>query len=325
MFTPFEKLNPRWRERLYQARAEWDRREDRAAIVAWHLDPAPDSLYEKELDGMVLEAQDPDQPWRVSNKIIDANVQRYGQFRDGVFENCVFRMSTLDFVVFERVTFRHCFIRSCLIENAQFINTVFDGCVFEGSTQFHNCRFEGGMPGNRFVGCAQLDVFLDCHFDRFTDTAQDNTVKDPYSFYHQLKMAYIAGGALAQARHYAFLEECEFTRCQSSGRTRWIRLLDEWVTGYALRPSRVLRTAGLVIAVFALAFWFLLPEHGPSGALMVSSGAFYTFGFVLPLEEPVSLTLFRLFYTAEAFLGVLVNGLLLTTLQHTLFLGRGSF
>ncbi|MFM7468243.1 MAG: hypothetical protein ACKO37_01930 [Vampirovibrionales bacterium] len=335
-FISFEKLNPRWVESLRQAQAHYQESGIQHKVWQRHFDTSS-IPFKDDLRGMFFSRDEvlrwgevPLEPetqrWIVRHKVFDGGVLQYAHIQDGVYEDCAFLITTLDWVTFERCTFRRCFFKSCLIEHTRFMDAIFEQCIFEGSMSFHNCQFEGS--GNTdtekqagFYDCTGIDVFMDCWFNRWISFT-GNTSKQLFSFYDQLQSAYRAGDALSQARYYAFQLEAIYTRKQH-GRYRYLRLADEYITGYRLRPIRILMSILACLAFFATVYSLTMPElqHSPDKAMMLSAGAFYTFGMV----EGTQVTLHHglaVIFVFEAFLGILMNGLLLMTLQTFLLFGQ---
>jgi hypothetical protein len=335
-FIPFEKLNPRWLETQRQAKTAYLASGVQEAI--WEKHFGPKALpFKDNLQGLHLSLEEVcrwgqvpfeagTQRWLVRNKVFDGGTLQYADIQEGVYEDCAFLVTTLDWVTFERCTFRRCLFKSCLIEHSRFVDVTFEQCLFEGSMSFHNCQFEGSGQASQmlqagFHGCSGVDVLLDCSLNRWI-TFTGNTPRQAFRFYEQLQNAYTVGDALSQARYFAFELEAIYTRRQQ-GKYRYLRLADEWVTGYRLRPLRMLISILVCLTLFACIYAFTMPElrGSPDKAMMLSAGAFYTFGMV----EGTQVTLHHglaVIFVFEAFLGVLMNGLLLMTLQTFLLFGQ---
>jgi len=251
----------------------------------------------------------------------------YAQFYNSKFRKAEFAPSTFNFA---------------RIYNCEFIDCTFSFAGFYGSTfekvKFVNCNF---IEQNSVINCDLREVdfkncfipesiFRDCRFDAST------TVDDPIEKSHRgwnlsfdkkqladvfqdLKEGYSAGGVVKQARRYFFRQNQATTRYNSS--SRWeaaVGYIVEFLTGYGVRPLRVLAVLILLIAMSVAIFSIRL---GFENALILASGGFFTFGGYVDLLKSMPIC-FKVFYVLSAFLGMFLTGLYVTVLANVWFRER---
>ncbi len=259
-------------------------------------------------------------------------------FPDGdSFEGIDFSYSEFYHSKFRNAAFISAF-RFSRIYNCEFINCVFAFNGFYGTTlekvKFINCDF---FEQNSFTNCQLLDVqfqgcfipeniFFDCRFDESTAvnelapkpirmTASGLVLEKSHraGIYKGIKEAYTAGGAVAKAREYFFKQMKAVTRYNTQGfwRKAWSYFF-EYVAGYGVKPHRVLFT---MCVVYLLSLLVFLQRYGLSDALLLTAGAFFTFGASSDLvrEGPA---FWQVFYVATSFLGISLTALFVTVLAN---------
>src|SRR6202035_551834 len=100
--------------------------------------------------------------------------------------------------------------------------------------------------------------------------------KELARIFQGIKEAYSAGGIAKQARTYFFRQNQAVTRHNSD--TVWDRLgghFLEFLTGYGVRPLRVLRALILLVSIGIGVF---TTQVGFENALILTTGGFFTFG-----------------------------------------------
>jgi hypothetical protein len=251
----------------------------------------------------------------------------YAQFYHSTFRRAEFSPTTFDFA---------------RIYNCEFVDCNFSFAGFYGSTlekiKFTNCNFiehnsftNSDLRAVEFKNCFMPEsIFRDCRFDGNT------TVNDPIdislrtwkltfdkkqlaTIFQDLKEGYSAGGVVKQVRKYFFRQNQAATRHGSAG--LWDSIVGyflEYLTGYGVRPLRVLMA---LILLLALGVGIFSRQVGIENALILTSGGFFTFGGYVDLLKGLSMW-YRLVYICTAFLGMFLTGLYVTVLANVWFRER---
>lgn len=247
----------------------------------------------------------------------------HSTFRGATFLSPVFSL-----VEFHNVHFIDCTFLHANFYSSTFQKTCFTGCDFIEHDYFRNSEFEDC----RFERCFfPKNSFIDCKFDERTDIGEPSQnpriptatglaldKKDLAEIYKGIREAYRAGEVAEKALKYFVKEKQAITRYNTPlcvGKASGYVL--EYVTGYGVRPSRVLAT----MLVTFVAFWILFAislGDGLEKALLLSAGAFFTFGAATDVLVP-SYMWMKIVYVAEAFLGVSLMATLITVLANRWF------
>jgi len=246
----------------------------------------------------------------------------YASFYHSKLRNAVF-MSTLNF---------------CRIYNCEFVDCVFVFNSFYGTTlervKFIKCEFR---ERNGFTNCVMADVefvdcfipeniFIDCKFDENTRVL--NLVEKPpkvtggsfvldkkhlAQIFGGIKDAYAAGSVFRQSRTYFFRQMQAATRYNSEGflQKLWSYVI-EYAAGYGVKPFRVLATMGVT---FLLSLAMFSQKLSLPDALMLTAGAFFTFGAYSDLLRVLPLTL-KFWYVVTSFAGISLTALFITVLAN---------
>jgi hypothetical protein len=221
-----------------------------------------------------------------------------------------------------------CRFVNCLFAFANFYGTRFENCVFE------SCDF---IEHNEFLNCDCRNVrfercffahalFRDCRFDSrctlnpprklpvsdFHTSLDNGTLAD---FYLGASEAFSAGGVAHVADGYLFKSLKATRQYNSPTRVKPLLWANETITGYGLRPARVLGTMAAVLVAGSVWFARDLPWRD---ALLLASGAMLTFGAstdrlkILPIIDVVA-------YLLLAFGGVMLSALFVTTAARRIF------
>lgn len=272
----------------------------------------------RDLKGLLIEL-DKEFP---SNDTFEGTDFSYGVL-GGTWRNATFLGAILNFthisVKFVDCTFAHPRFYGSSLEGAKFMN-----CDFI-DTELVNCSF----ADVRFERCFFLtNPFFDCKFDE--QTVVDHLIHmanhgckhhlnkgSLAEVFKGIKDAYVAGNVSSKARDYLFEEKQSIRRYNS---TRWAKpgaYFLEWVTGYGTRPWNTLIAMALIFLVFSAAF---ISQIGYSDGLLLSAGAFFTFGANTErLRELNPAAFWRSLYVLESFLGISGMALLITLLARYWF------
>ncbi len=224
------------------------------------------------------------------------------------------------------------------IYNCEFVNCVFVFNGFYGST-FEKCKFthcdffESNSLTNcdlrevEFNGCfIPENIFFDCRFDENTEIRDLATVPARMKnsevrlendrragISRGIKDGFTAGGVVTKARAYYFSEMQCLTRFNSRGIADKISgYVLEYLSGYGMKPIRVLLA---MLLIFGLSLLWFLPKVGFSDALLLVTGALFTFGADADLLKHVS-TFSKLVYATTTFCGISLLALLVTVLAN---------
>jgi|SRR5581483_104272 uncharacterized protein YjbI with pentapeptide repeats len=227
------------------------------------------------------------------------------------------------------------------IYNCEFINCIFAFAGFYGSTlektKFINCEF---IEYHRITNCDFTEVkfencfilqrpFFDCKFDEQTiiNDPLDKPLRMPGNnlklsksdlaeIFKGIKESYMAGDVIKQARQYFFKERQSVTRYNSKNLREKINgYFLELITGYGIKPFRVLLAMLIVFLIFSIIF---ISKIGFSEGLLLSAGAFFTFGANTNYLQTLG-TLFKIVYIAEPFFGISLMALFITVLANYWF------
>ena len=260
----------------------------------------------------------------------------------GWFEAIDFSYAQLYHTKFHRAEFSPATFNFARIYNCEFIDCAFSSAGFYGAqlekVKFINCNF---IENNAFTNCDFRDVqfescfiprsiLRDCQFDANTKVNDpipnshrrwkltfDN--KNLAAIFGDLKDGYSAGGVVKQGREYFFRQNQATTRYNTAGVKDTARgYLLEYLTGYGVRPLRVLAALGVLILLFLAIF---SRRVGFENALILTTGGFFTFGGYVDLLDRLSVW-YRLLYICTAFLGMFLAGLYVTVLANLGFRER---
>ncbi len=252
------------------------------------------------------------------------------------FSYCSFHHST-----FKNATFLNTFLSFSKLYNCEFMNCTFLFVSFYGATlektKFINCDF---IEHNSITNCDLREVklencfiptnlFFDCKFDEQTtiDTPLDKSSRKPGSnlklsksdlaeIFKGIKEGYTAGGVIKQARMYFFKERKAITRYNTKGlREKIAGFILELLTGYGIKPLRVLLAIFTIFLIFSAVF---IAKIGFSEGIILSAGAFFTFGANTNYLQTSS-GLLKFIYIAEAFFGISLIALFITVLANYWF------
>ncbi|MCL4510460.1 MAG: pentapeptide repeat-containing protein [Bacteroidetes bacterium] len=231
----------------------------------------------------------------------------FTRFYDCIFENCTF-------------SFNHCY--AATFEKVTFIN-----CDFVEEDTFTNCSFSETIFKNTFI---PNNIFYDCLFDSRTEFSGflpkpshyniDLQLRDidKSELYKQISDGYASGGADAIAREYRFLQLQCYTRYNTQKfRDKVAGFVFELISGYGLRPSRVIAT---MMLYFLLALSVFTSQMGIRDALLLTSGALFTFGAKADTVNTMNI-LFQVLYIFSSFVGISLTALFVTVLVNV-FIGH---
>jgi hypothetical protein len=267
------------------------------------------------------------------------------------FENINFSYSEFWHCKFKNATFPQTYFGFSKLYNVEFRNCLFAFAHFYGAKlekcNFINCDF---ADENGFFNCEFLDTkFEDCFFnkDKFTDCKFDENVifelnrypqvggllsetnsgfkekfesRNASGIYRGIKEGFLAGRIYGQARKYSFRQQQAYTRFNlPKGIAKTQAYAWELLAGYGFRPSRVLIT---LFVMFTLASsWFAYRLESVQDSLIISAGAFLTFGAKAELLSQLSL-IDHIFYITSAFAGVSLVALFITVMANVLLKDR---
>ena len=272
------------------------------------------------------------------------DLKGFSLFNEGIdfpagdnFEAIDFSYASFYHSKLKRAIFYSANIAYATIYNCEFVNCIFAFTGFYGSTlekvRFINCDF---MEEDRITNCDLKEVtfkncfipkplFFDCKFDEQTTVDDPRSEpskginvdklnsKDLAEIFKGIKESYRAGQVNRQSRYYFFKERQCITRYNLTSRHSKIGgYLLEFCTAYGIKPSRVLIT---MIVLFAFFSAFFTTRFGFSDGLLLSAGAFFTFGANSDLLQTADFLL-RILYVAEAFVGISSVALFITVLAN---------
>lgn len=248
----------------------------------------------------------------------------YGKFYHSKFNNATFIESSFGFSSLYNCVFKNCLFAynsfyGCTIEKVKFIN-----CDFVENNAMSNCV----LIETEYKNCFYNNVlFTDCKFDGNTslDTPKD---KPSSSFnaeldkthlaeiYKSIKEAYFSGGVFMESKQYFFKQKQSITRHNKKGKLNKIgNFLLEFITGYGIKPMRVLFSMLLIFILFSS---FFIGKLGFAKGILLSAGAFFTFGANANYLQYLS-NFFKILYILEAFTGISMIALFIVVLSNLWF------
>jgi len=216
------------------------------------------------------------------------------------FNHCLFYLNGWRGCTFEKVKFFKC----DFMEHAYFVNCIFKDCVFT------DCFLSEG-------------IFSDCLFNVNTSINQlkyktNNFGKHSLEkinlpeIYKGIKDAYSSGEVYDKYRDYFYKQKASETQYLKSGWPKLSAQIQESVTGYGIRPVRVLEWSIFVILFFVNIYIYVFNLN--IGTSFISSlSAFATMGDV------PSISWMSYFYVVESLLGIGFFALFITVLSNIWF------
>lgn len=245
----------------------------------------------------------------------------YSRFWHSKFKNAAFvgggggaftRIYNCQFI---NCLFYLCGWRGCTFENVEFVE-----CDFMEHTYFVNCEFKNCEFTNCFL---KENIFSDCLFDvnasinqlkkqtnNFGKFVLDN--KDLQGIYKGVKDAYGAGEVYDKYRDYFFEQKASETKYLKKGFSKIPAQIQESMTGYGVRPLRIVEWALFIILLFVNAY-ILIFKQSVDVALITSLSAFATMGNV------PNISLMNYLYLLESLLGIGLFALFITVLANVWF------
>jgi len=251
----------------------------------------------------------------------------YAQFYHSKFHRATFGPATFNFARIYNCEFVDCTFCFAGFYGSALEKVKFTNCNFIEQNSFTNCNLRAVEFKNCFI---PESIFGDCRFD--ANTTVNDPIEKPHrgwnltfdkkqlaSIFQGVKEGYSAGGVVTQVRRYFFRQNQAITRHNSDA--IWDRLRGyflEFLTGYGVRPQRVLTVLILLVAGGTTIF---SRQVGFANALILTAGGFFTFGGYADLLKGLSIW-YRLLYICAAFLGMLLTGFYVTVLANVWFRER---
>jgi len=257
------------------------------------------------------------------------------------FEAIDFSYATFSGSKFINATFVNTVFHFTKVHHSEFINCIFAFGGFYGAslekTRFINCDF---IEYHRITNCDFREVkfenyfipkrlFFNCKFDeqtiindplakplRMSEDSFKLSKSDLAEIFKGIKESYMAGEVIKQARRYFYRERQFITRQNANNwRDKTGGYFLEYITGYGIKPYRVLLTMLIIFFIFSVIF---VAKIGVSEGLLLSAGAFFTFGANTNYLQTLG-TSFQIIYIAESFLGISLMALFITVLANYWF------
>lgn len=248
------------------------------------------------------------------------------------FVNCIFTNATFCSITFDFAEFINCKFINCSFDFGRFYASGFKNCTFD-NTEFVerayalNCKYESTIFTNTFFN---RRYFNDCSFDTLTIVEKERfkTTKivnaqmpdsEKSEFYRGIMDAYRSGGIIGKYIFYNIESNKAETRINSKGFLKISRFVNEYVTGYGLKPQRVLLLIVLLFIMFTSIHVSYLTNK--NDVLLFSAGAFLTYGAFSEYLKDASM-LIKILYVVESFAGVSSIALFITVLANRIFISK---
>lgn len=251
----------------------------------------------------------------------------YARFVNSTFTNATFCSVTFDFAEFINCKFINCNFVFGRNYASRFKNCQFENSEFVERAYSLNCKYESTIFINTFFN---RPYFNDCSFDMLTkieeerfETSKIVNAKMPDlekgEFYKGIMNAYRAGGVIDKYIKYNIESNKLETRLNSEGLIKLYRFANEYITGYGLKPQRVLISIFLLFLIFTLVHVFYFTNK--DNVISFSAGAFLTYGaFSEYLKE--ANTFIKIWYVVESFFGLSSIALFITVLANRIFISK---
>ena len=343
MFTPIHLLPRLENEKLDSYQQRWETEQGQALtekIIQMIRNGAGEDFLQADFENHQLGFLE--SMWDLKGFNIHGETLNYEGEGSGWFENIDFSYAHFYHSRFRHGEFAPVSFAFARIYNCEFAECTFSFASFYGATlekvTFRSCNF---IEQNAFTNCDFQDVkfencfipesiFRDCRFDAST------TISDPLQrslrkwkltldkkrlagIFQGVKEAYSAGGVFKQSRKYLFRQNQASTRYNRATFSDAIGgYALEFLTGYGVRPLRVLAVlvllVGVAIGVFSL-------KVGFENALILASGGFFTFGGYIDLLKCLPI-FYKALYVFMAFSGMFLTGLYVTVWANVWFRER---
>lgn len=244
---------------------------------------------------------------KIHNAAFSANFS-FARLYNCEFWNCTFVFNGFYGTQFERCRFINCdFVEGNRISNCDFVRSEFSNC-FTGESLFFECRFSNDTDISTFRAEPNGNWNSDIGMPR-TEKAD---------FLAGIKDAYAAGGVITRMNAYFFQQMQAATRHNLRGKEKVTAYVFEVLTGYGIRPLRVV--LAMLVCAFASAVWF---THlvGLRRGVLLAAGALFTFGANTDALERLSFAS-TLIYIVTSFAGVCLVALFITVLANRWFRER---
>jgi len=275
-----------------------------------------------DLRGIDIHQEDINFPYGDNFEGIDFS---YAKFYHSKFKNAVFISTAFSFTRLHNCEFINCIFLFTGFYGSTLEKTKFINCEFIDGDEITNCDFRE----SRFRNCFYLGrLFFDCRFDETTSI--DTPIDEPLSttegiklnktehaeIYSGIKESYGAGNVFKQSRQYFFKQKQCLTRYNVNNlREKIGGYFLEFIAGYGTKPIRVLLS---MLITFLFYSSFFMVKLGIANGLMLSAGAFFTFGANTNYLQTLCLP-FKVLYIAEAFSGISLIALFITVLAKRWF------
>lgn len=216
------------------------------------------------------------------------------------FTNCLFYLCGWRGCTFEKVKFTKC----DFMEHTYFVNCEFKDCEFVDCFLKENIFFDCLFDVNSWVG------HLEKQTNDFGKHVLDN--KDLPGIYKGIKDSYRAGEVYDKYRNYFFKQKSSETQFLKKGLPKISAQVQESLTGYGIRPFRVVEWALFIVLLFVNVYIYLFKQQFDY-ALIASLGAFATMGDV------PTIPLMNYLYLIESLLGIGFFALFITVLANVWF------
>lgn len=247
----------------------------------------------------------------------------YASFSRCIFDGACFPGTKFNFSLAQNCEFVNCIFAYAAFYGATIENIVFRHCDFIEHDRFVNCDFKNVRFENCFI---PENILFDSRFDELcqVDRLRKNSVweslvlqnKHIAGIYKGIKDTYKSGNVIKQSRQYFFEERKALTRHNAKD---WKEKIGgfflEFLTGYGVRPFRVLRNMILGLIFFSA---FFIAKFGAPQGLLISAGAFFTFGANVNYLQSTD-TFWMILYIAESFSGIALMALFITVLANVWF------
>ncbi|MEW6439267.1 MAG: pentapeptide repeat-containing protein [Pseudomonadota bacterium] len=256
----------------------------------------------------------------------------FAKFWHSTFDGACFPQTHFSFASFYNVTFKKCVFMLAHFYGCRIQKCTFEDCSFVEGNGFSNCEIDDSQFNNCFI---YENIFRNC---KFNENVRLHNQREPLIFglipkahgfnekleptqisgiYKGVKDGFSAGEVVSQMHRYLFLQRQAYTRFNST--KKFSAYLWEYLAGYGLRPLRVLAT--LIILFFVFSAWFWFRTTSLSDSLLLTSGAFLTFGAKTNLLDHLSF-FDRALYMGAAFIGMSLTALFVTVLANVLLKDR---
>lgn len=280
--------------------------------------------------------------FQITGDRIDSQAEFFRREENGVWRNLLYYPETLESesrspVVLNNKTFLEVSFKDTDVNNVRFINCKFIGCLFIGATlndceftncsfkdtntskiKIRNCLFDPKCFEDNFDLINDTNIAIDLYHSLYRNASEEHQPEHALNSLYQMKKA--ENAHLDSQKNRKKITKKEYLKKKAG------HLIYDFVSGYGLKTSRVLRLLLIVIGSFAVINYVLSSWIFPATTdLSFIDSIYFTCVTISTLGygDITPVTSFgRLWVTAQALTGFVVLSIFLAAVANTALRAR---